>query len=282
MKTVELRDISKSYQNRQIFSHLTLEIGEGECFGCLGPSGAGKTTLLRILIGQLKADHGESFLLGETSLNLSREVFRNIGLVLDEQGLYQRLSAYDNLKIYAQIHGVDENNILRILEKVNLKDEAFKKVFQFSKGMKQRLVVARALMHKPKAVFLDEPTCGLDPVSTHLIHDLLLELKKQKTTIFLTTHNMNEATLLCDFIGLLHEGGFIEYGSVKDILHKYNQQSVFQIELKDHSQVQLKNSKESAEKIYSYLKEEKIAAMHSCDVTLEDIFIKLTGKRLDI
>lgn len=281
MKVIQIAHLKKAFQNKVILKDISINIKEGECFGCLGPSGAGKTTLVKIMIGQLSFDEGACLIFHEDVRHLSDQVYEKIGLVLDEQGLYERLSVYDNLKIFADIHRVDKKRIHEILKKVELNEEADKKVNRLSKGMRQRLVLARALLHHPRLLFLDEPTSALDPTSRHLIHELLLELKKQKVSIFLTTHNMQEAELLCDRIALLYEGLFIEEGCIDDIIQKYHEALVLQIELENHDILLLEAQKE-ADQIYEVLKAGKVFKIHSNEPTLEDIFKKLTGKRLDI
>jgi ABC-2 type transport system ATP-binding protein len=191
------------------------------------------------------------------------------------------MSVYDNLKIFANIHRIEDERITEVLKKVDLLDEADKKACRLSKGMRQRLVLARALLHRPRLLFLDEPTSALDPVSRHLIHHLLLTLKQQQVSIFLTTHNMQEAALLCDRIGLLHEGSMIEEGRIDDIIEKYHNHLALHIELTDHRHLNL-DAQKDADDICHYLKEGKIRKIHSNEPTLEDIFKKLTGKRLNL
>ncbi|WP_294560693.1 ABC transporter ATP-binding protein [uncultured Traorella sp.] len=281
MKVIQIEHLQKAFQNNIILKDLRLSLEEGECFGCLGPSGAGKTTLVRIMIGQLDIDQGRCLVFGEDSRHLSARVYEKTGLVLDEQGLYERMSVYDNLKIFADIHRIEDERITEVLKKVDLLDEADKKACRLSKGMRQRLVLARALLHRPRLLFLDEPTSALDPVSRHLIHHLLLTLKQQQVSIFLTTHNMQEAALLCDRIGLLHEGSMIEEGRIDDIIEKYHNHLALHIELTDHRHLNL-DAQKDADDICHYLKEGKILKIHSNEPTLEDIFKKLTGKRLNL
>ena len=281
MKVIQIEHLQKAFQNNIILKDLRLSLEEGECFGCLGPSGAGKTTLVRIMIGQLDIDQGRCLVFGEDSRHLSARVYEKTGLVLDEQGLYERMSVYDNLKIFADIHRIEDERITEVLKKVDLHDEADKKACRLSKGMRQRWVLARALLHRPRLLFLDEPTSALDPVSRHLIHHLLLTLKQQQVSIFLTTHNMQEAALLCDRIGLLHEGSMIEEGRIDDIIEKYHNHLALHIELADHRHLNL-DAQKDADDICHYLKEGKILKIHSNEPTLEDIFKKLTGKRLNL
>ena len=146
--------------------------------------------------------------------------------------------------------------------------------------MKQRLLIARALLNHPKLLFLDEPTSGLDPATSLKIHNLLVELKNNGTTIFLTTHNMEEATKMCDTVALLHLGKIVEYGTPKDICMRYNENNDIKIINKQNTEIILKNNKVDARKIAKMFEEEDILSIHSSEPTLENVFIKLTGKEL--
>jgi ABC-2 type transport system ATP-binding protein len=145
-----------------------------------------------------------------------------IGLLLEHDGLYPRLSCLDNLIVFEDIYGISRTKTKEALERVGLADSAKKAVNQLSKGMRQRMVLARAVLHDPKVLFLDEPTSALDPVTARGIHQLIRDLREAGSTIFLTTHNMEEATTLCDRVVLLHKGIIIEQGTPKDICERYN------------------------------------------------------------
>lgn len=267
--------------NKIALKDVSLSITEGEIFGLLGPSGAGKTTIIKILTGQLKATSGSAEILNVNSQKITDEIYRNIGMVLDNCGLYERLTCFDNLSIFAEIYGIGKEEIDEVLEKVELTEAKKRPVNKLSKGMTQRLVLARAIMHNPKILFLDEPTSGLDPATSLKIHNLILDLKKNGTTIFLTTHNMEEATKLCDHVALLNEGNIVEYGVPKEICRKYNSEQIINILLKSGESYSLPNNKDSAEKIYKYFNEDKVESIHSSEPDLETVFIKLTGRKFE-
>ena len=279
--TIIAKNLSMKFAEKQVLNKITFEIQEGEIWGLLGPSGAGKTTLIKLLTGQLKQDDGYAGLLGKDIRELSALEHEQIGIMMDTFGLYDRLSVYDNLVFYADIYHVPHNKIAGILRRIDLYDARNTAVSKLSKGMKNRLSLARALINNPKILFLDEPTSGLDPVTTREIHAILSEQKKNGTTIFLTTHNMFEAESLCDHIALLSKGNIIEYGVPADICRKYNRLNMFQVTLKSGEVISVKNSSTSALQIKEYLEKELIQTIHSTEPTLENVFLELTGKGLD-
>ena len=279
--TIIAKNLSMKFAEKQVLNKITFEIQEGEIWGLLGPSGAGKTTLIKLLTGQLKQDDGYAGLLGKDIKELSALEHEQIGIMMDTFGLYDRLSVYDKLVFYADIYHVPHNKIAGILRRIDLYDARNTAVSKLSKGMKNRLSLARALINNPKILFLDEPTSGLDPVTTREIHAILSEQKKNGTTIFLTTHNMFEAESLCDHIALLSKGNIIEYGVPADICRKYNRLNMFQVTLKSGEVISVKNSSTSALQIKEYLEKELIQTIHSTEPTLENVFLELTGKGLD-
>lgn len=280
MNAIEVRKISQSFLQKEVLNNISFEIQKGEIFGLLGPSGAGKTTLINIIIGQIKPNNGKTFVLGKNSLELSRKDYTQLGLVLDQLGLYERLSCMDNLQLYASLYQLEKSKIEEALKYVQLFDDRKKTVNELSKGMKQRLIIARAIMHHPQVLFLDEPTSGLDPATTLKIHELLLELKKQGTAIFLTTHNMEEASSLCDRVALLNEGHIIECDTPAAICSRYNQLNTVTITTKDHHQYTIQNNKENAKVLFEEMQAENILSIHSSEPTLGSVFISLTGREL--
>lgn len=280
MEGITLKNISKSFGENQVLSSISLTIEKGEIFGLLGPSGAGKTTLIKILTGQLKADSGEAFLLDTDALKSNRDINKKIGMVLDNSGLYERLSVYDNLLIYANIYGLPREDIDKALIKVDLKEAKKTAAAKLSKGMKQRLILARAILNRPQILFLDEPTSGLDPATSRQLYKLFFELKGEGVTIFLTTHDMEEATRLCGRIAMLSDGKIVESGCPKAICRKYNRENRISILTGSGETLVLPNSKESVKEIERRLMNEDINTIHSSEPNLEEVFIMLTGKEL--
>jgi ABC-2 type transport system ATP-binding protein len=273
--------LAMSFQDTMVLRDINLTIREGEIFGLLGPSGAGKTTLIKLLTGQLKQVSGTAVILGKDNRAITSEVYTKIGMVLDNIGLYERLSCRDNLSLFAEIYGVSKSNIARVLQKVGLSEVASRPVSKLSKGMIQRLALARAIMHEPEVLFLDEPTGGLDPATASYIHQLILDEKNRGTAIFLTTHNMEEATKLCDHVALLNQGDIVEYGNPKEVCRKYNHQNMIQILLKNGDNHILRNDASSADRIRDYFEHNTVESIHSTEPNLEMVFMELTGRRFD-
>ncbi len=274
-------NIFHSFARNQVLDKVTLHVESGEIFGLLGPSGAGKTTLIKILTGQLAQNSGYAELLGTDTRKLSVLEHRQIGTMMDNLGLYERLSVRNNLSFYADIYHVSHSEIPEILKNIGLYEARNTAVCKLSKGMKNRLSLARALMNNASILFLDEPTAGLDPVTTKEIHHMLLEQKKKGCTIFLTTHNMSEAQSLCDHVALLDKGSIIDGGIPTDICQKYNHLNRLEITLKDGKKIVLDNGSAAALPIKEYLEQDMVSSIHSTEPTLETVFIELTGKGLN-
>lgn len=282
METViRVCNVKHNFGEKTVLNNINLEIKKGEIFGLLGPSGAGKTTIIKILTGQLTAKSGEAKLLEKETSSLKGDDYKELGIMMDNFGLYERMSCYDNLKFFCMICGVDSSVIKKVLKKVGLESAAKTQVEDLSKGMRNRMLLARAILSNPKVLFLDEPTNGLDPKTTEEIHQLILEMKEKGTTIFLTTHNMAEAEKLCENIALLNEGKIIEFGSPKEICRKYNHQKQIFIHLYDGSDVVIPHTSEGFEQVKTYLDSNQMETIHSTEPNLETVFIELTGRKLD-
>ena len=275
-QVIKADNLGKSFGSFKAISSLTFEVNKGEILGFLGPSGSGKTTTINILTGQLTPDQGQSSILGKSSTNLNEEDLTNIGLITENSGYYEKLSLYDNLLFFSKFYDVPQGNLDDLMKRVGLFDRRKTLAEKLSTGMKQRMLLVRAIINKPQVLFLDEPTSGLDPSTSQSIHELIKELQAEGTTIFLTTHDMHEATILCDKIVLLNKGQIVEAGTPSDLIQKYN------------TAKRVKITYQSGEENYLSFSElgqvsqiDDILTIHSCEPTLEDVFIQLTGGKLN-
>jgi ABC-2 type transport system ATP-binding protein len=215
---------------------LALEVYAGEVFGFLGHNGAGKTTTIRLLNGVLEPDSGSIQVLGFDPTTEGALLRRRTGVLTENPSLEERLSAHENLRIYAELYDVPEGEVARriveLLEDFELADRADERVGGYSKGMKQRLALARALLHKPELLFLDEPTAGLDPVASHRVHELILHMSRQEgRTVFICTHNLAEAQKLCDRVAVLEHGQVIALGTPKELARRMGQRLGLEVEI---------------------------------------------------
>ena len=210
---IKAQNLVKHYGGKPVLSDVTFEVASQEIFALLGPSGAGKTTIINIITQQLTPDAGE------VSVDVSPH---QMGLMLDVGGLYPHLNCVENLNLYARIYGLPLSRTMEVLQSVGLEESAKKAVSELSRGMSQRLALARAILYSPKLLILDEPTSALDPGTARGICKLLQKMRDDGTTIFLTTHNMDEALKLCDRVALLNQGEIIVQGSPVDLCSQHN------------------------------------------------------------
>ena len=275
-QVIKADNLGKSFGSFKAISSLTFEVNKGEILGFLGPSGSGKTTTINILTGQLTPDQGQSSILAKSSTNLNEEDLANIGLITENSGYYEKLSLYDNLLFFAKLYDVPQGDLDDLMKRVGLYDRRKALAEKLSTGMKQRMLLVRAIINKPQVLFLDEPTSGLDPSTSQSIHELIKELQAEGTTIFLTTHDMHEATILCDKIVLLNKGQIVEAGTPSDLIQKYNTARRVKITYQSGEENYL-----SFSELGQISQTDDILTIHSCEPTLEDVFIQLTGGKLN-
>lgn len=221
MKAITTTNLTKKFSNLTAVDGISFSVNLGEIFGFLGPNGAGKTTTIRMLTGQMLPSSGGAKVAGYDILTETKQIKPKIGVIFEFQNLYERLSARDNLNFMRQLYGTKRSRVDQVLELVGLKDRANEKLNRYSNGMKQRLLIARALLHEPEILFMDEPTVGLDPVIALQIRNLISQLSKDGRTIFLTTHYMEEADRLCDRVAIINHGRIIALDTPKQLKEKY-------------------------------------------------------------
>lgn len=277
---IEVKGLKKSFENQIALADVSFSVKKGETIGFLGPSGSGKTTTIKILTAQLLPTDGHVKVFGQEISKLQNPAYmKRIGILTDNSGLYDRLSIYDNLALYCDLYNVDKVKIKEVLQAFNLIQDQKKLVQKLSKGMKQRVTLARAILHKPELLFLDEPTSALDPVNTKQIHQVLKQLNKEGTTIFLTTHDMYEAEYLCDRIAFLDRGEIKRLDTPLNLRTKVDNRTVTLL-LKDNQTVHMDMNDKGADKIYQYMRNGEVISIHSNEPTLGDIFVELTGRDL--
>ncbi len=258
-------------------------INNGEIFGFLGPSGAGKTTTQRVIIGLLRGYRGSVEVMGRERREWGKNIFEKIGVAFDFPNLYEKLTAYENLDLLGSYYSNNSVNKDELLDRVGLLPDRDKRVEKFSKGMKMRLNFIRSVMHDPDLLFFDEPTSGLDPVNARIIRNMILDLKKNGKTVFLTTHNMLEADYLCDRVAFIVEGNVPVIESPEELKLKHGQKTVKVVfnSGQDYREEQFELAGIGSNKRFQeILKGDEIRTMHTQEATLEEIFIKLTGKEL--
>ena len=241
MKAIEVNNLTRNFNGLCAVDHISFDVESGEIFGFLGPNGAGKTTTIKLLTGQLRPTSGQAQVVGCDVVEERQELKPQIGVVFEYQNVYERLSARDNLGFYARLYGVEKKRVNDVLAQVGLMGREREKIKNYSNGMKQRLLIARALLHEPKVLFLDEPTRGLDPGVARDIRGIVAELSQEGVTVFLTTHYMEEADRLSSRVAIIDLGRIVALDTP-----------------------------------------EKLKSEHGDgrEITLEDVFIKLTGKSL--
>jgi len=229
------RNLTKRFQDLVAVNRLSIQVREGEIFGFLGHNGAGKTTTVRLMNGLLKPDQGEIRIFGLSPLQDGPSIRARIGVLTETPALEERLTARENLVIFADLYGVNEqlieDRINGLLKRFDLTDRVDDPVLEYSKGMKQRLALARTLLHEPELLFLDEPTAGLDPVSARDVQDLIAALSRQGKTIFLCTHNLKEAQRLCHRVAVLREGRVIALGTPEELSRRIRGRAQVKIEV---------------------------------------------------
>jgi len=272
-----------AYGNLQAVKEISFTVARGEIFSLLGPNGAGKSTTIKMLTGQLIPKSGTINILGIPVSGHNPEVHRRMGVCFEEKNLYLQMSAVENLRFFADLFGIRSPDIEGILEKVDLLSRAKDRVSTYSKGMRQRLMMARALINDPEILFLDEPTDGLDPVSSKKIRELIVERSKKGTAVLLTTHDMFEADRLSDRVAFINEGKFYAVDTPENLKQMHGSRSA-SVRLKEGDQIIEKrvplDLKDSGDQLKEAVGDGAVLTIHTEEASLEDIFIKMTGRGL--
>jgi len=264
--------------------HVSFNVAEGEILGFLGPNGAGKTTAVKMLTGLMRPKAGKAVVLGLDMAKNTEKVQGEMGVCFESANLYEQMSAMENLKLFARLFGIDGFDPYALLKRVGLDGREKDRVETYSKGMKQRLMVARSIINRPKVLFLDEPTAGLDPSSSESILEIIREERERGATVLLTTHDMEEADKLSDRVAFMNKGKIAALDTPHNLKQQYGKRAlkarvaVAGGKLEDREVVM--DTPETAKAIQELFAREKVVTVHSEEATLEDIFIKITGRGL--
>lgn len=290
MPMIEARELRRSFKAKEAVAGISFSTRKGEIFGLLGPNGAGKTTTIRMLTGQIDPSSGSAMVAGCDVVKERARLKQRIGVVFEEQNLYERLSAWHNLEFSCWLYGLPTSRIDEVLELVRLRDRAKDGVHTFSNGMKQRLMIARALLHRPPMLFLDEPSRGLDPISAREVRQAIQQLCAEGMTILLTTHLMEEADQLCHRVAFIVNGRLVANDEPRNlkIAHGKREMSVTVAEEGQMNgregqpwrEITLRlDDVADQQQLAQWMAEGKVLAIHSREATLEEVFIEVAGVR---
>lgn len=277
-----VKDLRFSYIKRPFIENMNFDVRTGEIFGFLGPSGAGKSTLQKILTGLLTNYQGSVKVNGIEVKNRKKSFYEDIGVDFEFPSLYEKLTARENLAFFASLYkkSLDADELLK---SVGLLQDADKRVSDYSKGMKSRLNFIKALIHDPKLLFLDEPTSGLDPSNARRMKDIILKQKAQGKTIVITTHNMYDATELCDRVVFIVDGSLRALDTPRNLIMAKGASIIRYTYLHDGSEKQGEvaiNRTGEDDILHRLLKENRLLSIHSGEPTLNEIFVEITGRQL--
>jgi len=280
MNAIEVEGLSRSFNGLHAVDNISFTVEAGEIFGFLGHNGAGKTTTIRMLSGQLRPSDGRARVAGCDVITEQQRLKPLVGVVSEHQNLYERMSGRENLAFAARLYGTENPRVDEALDQVDLIDRARDNVANYSNGMKQRLLIARALLHRPQIIFLDEPTRGLDPVVGREIRRLVVELSTQGVTVFLTTHYMEEADELCGRVAFLSEGRIVALDTPDNLKVAHGQKSL-NVTLDNGQSLTIDlNDEDAGAQLEKLVSAGAIRTLHSAEATLEEVFIQIAGRGL--
>ncbi len=279
---IEISKLTKKYGEKEVVKNISFTVNQGDVFGFLGPNGAGKTTTIKMMTGQLEPTSGMLKIGGE-EVREKKELYREIGIVFELPNLCMKATIKDNLTLFGKIYDLPRQRVNDVMEDLQLLDKKDMNVGKLSKGWKQRVLIARALLHRPKVLILDEPTSGLDPNTTTLLHNYIKKLNQEGMTIIITTHDMKEADLLCNRIGIINQGEMSVIGSPEELKEKYQDKEI-QVQYKEGNQIitarMPSKDEQTKENILNLMKEDRLIYYSQRSISLGDVFSKVTGGKL--
>ena len=281
---IEVKDLYFSYTKTPFLKDINFTVNKGEIFGFLGPSGAGKSTLQKVLTGLCTNYEGTARILGVDSNKHGKDFYEKIGVDFEFPSLFEKLTARENLDYFASLYSGETRDVDELLKEVGLYEHADKKVSDFSKGMKSRLNFIKSLVHNPEILFLDEPTSGLDPNNAKIMKDMIMKEREKGKTIIITTHNMQDATELCDRVVFIVDGQMKALDTPHNFIMKRGAAKVtysYMENCKEQSSTSVLSELSNDMLLKELIAENRIIAIHSAEPTLSDIFMELTGAQLD-
>lgn len=288
MHALTINQLSFTYPNQPhpVLRNVSISVARGEIVGLLGPSGAGKSTTQKILLKLLSGYHGSVHVFGKELRQWGQEYYQQIGVSFELPNHYPKLSAYENLQLFAQLYGSSDARIMPLLERVGLAQDAHKRVAQYSKGMQMRLMLVRALLHHPQLVFLDEPTSGLDPNNALRIKEVVQSYRDAGTTVFVTTHDMTVASEWCDRVAFMVAGELVVCDHPQALMRAHGARTlaVTYVAPDDTNRIdtyvaQLDTIAHDAT-FQHIVQDAYIVSIHSQEATLADVFTRVTGEVL--
>lgn len=286
---IEARDLRRTFGSNEAVAGISFSTRRGEIFGLLGPNGAGKTTTIRMLTGQIDPSAGSAVVAGCDIVKERAQLKERIGVVFEEQNLYDRLPARLNLEFSCWLYGLPKSRVDEVLDLVKLRDRAKDPIRTFSNGMKQRIMIARALLHRPPMLFLDEPSRGLDPISAREVRQTVKQLSQEGITILLTTHLMEEADQLCQHVAFIVNGRLVADDAPRNLKLSHGQRA---LSVMLAANLHASNGNEpysektlslddpaDQQQLAQWMAQGKIRAVHSREATLEEVFVELAGVR---
>lgn len=279
---IQVNNLSFSYTKKPFISDMSFSVSSGEIFGFLGPSGAGKSTLQKVLIGMLTTYQGSAMVNSVECKEHTKHFYENIGVDFEFSTMYEKLTAKENLQFFSSLYEKKSRPIEELLEMVGLERDADKRVSDYSKGMKSRLNFIKALLHDPLLLCLDEPTSGLDPTNSRMMKDIILAEKAKGKTILLTTHNMQDATELCDRVAFIVGGKICALDSPHNLIMSKGAATVTYtwIDNGEHTASCPLDRISTDEQLKKLIAKNRLQSIHSSEPTLNDIFMDITGRTL--
>jgi ABC-2 type transport system ATP-binding protein len=277
---IEIEGLAKHYKNVKAVDGISLNVAEGEIFSLLGHNGAGKSTTIKMLTGRARPTAGSARVLGKDVVADRDQIKPLINVVSEEQNLYERMTGRENLAFFAQLYGIGDSVVTELLESVGLAAAAKRRVKTYSNGMKQRLLIARALVNRPRVLFLDEPTAGLDPMAAREVRELVKSQARNGTTVFLTTHYMEEADELSDHVAFISQGKIVAVDTPRELKLRYGSRTA-KVLLRSRQEVVIRlDTAADASSLEHWMRSDDVLTIHSQEGTLEDVFIALAGRAL--